>query len=156
MTENIQFGNGPDGRDDLAARTTSGEGTEPDARLEQALADFRSSVHAWGEAVYSRPRTVEMTLRRRSWKLAAGWALGCALLAGGITTGVVEHQRQDEATRMAEAAQQQVREQQLAAAKEQARQQDPGLLAKVESDTSQEVPDAMEPLAQLMEESGTQ
>ena len=156
MTENIQFGSGPDGNNEQELRKAASEGTETDAKLEQALADFRSSIHAWSETVYTRPRTVEMTLRRRTWRLAAGWALGCALLAGGISTGLVEHQRQDQAARMAQAAQQQAREQQQADAKEQARQQDPGLLAKVDSDTSQEVPDAMEPLAQLMEESGNQ
>lgn len=153
MTGNIQFGNGPDEKNELEARKT-GDELQADAKLEQALTDFRASVHAWSEAAYSRQPTVETTVRRRSWRLAAGWALGCVLLAGGITTGIVEHQRQDEATRMAEAGQQQAREQQQTAAKVQARQQDPGLLAKVDDDTSQEVPDAMEPLARLMEENG--
>ena len=156
MTGNIQFGNGPDEKNELETRKTAGEEMQTDAKLEQALTDFRASVHAWTEAAYSRERAAETTVRRRGWRLAAGWALGFALLAGGITTGVVEHQRQEEAARMAEAAQQQAREQQQAAAKDQARQQDPGLLAKVDDDTSQEVPDAMEPLARLMEDSGNQ
>jgi uncharacterized protein HemX len=155
MTEKIQFGNRPDGKDGKEARKATGENAEPDAKLEEALANFRSSVHAWSEAVYSRPRTVELSVKRRTWRLAAGWALGCALLAGGVAGGVIEHQRQKETSRVAEAAQQQAHEQQTTTAKENARQQDPGLMAKVDSDTSQAVPDAMEPLAQLMQEGGT-
>jgi cell division protein FtsB len=156
MTGKIQFGNGPNGNDELEVRKAAGDGAELDAALDQALTDFRSSIHAWSEAVYSQPRTVQVSVRHRTWRLAAGWALGCVLLAGGVSAGVVEHQRQAEAARVAAIAQQQARQQQLAAAMEQARQQDPGLLAKVDSDTSQEVPDAMEPLAQMMEDGGTQ
>lgn len=155
MTGKIQFGNAPDGRDEMELRKAADGGPEQEAKLEQALTDFRASVHAWSDAAYSRPRTLEMTLRRRRWRLAAGWALGCALAAGGVTGGVIEHQRQQEAARIA-MAQQRAREQQRAAAREHARQEDRSLMAKVDSDTSQEVPDAMEPLAQLMEDSGTQ
>lgn len=156
MSRKIQFGNGPDGKDRQELRKKAGENAESDVKLEQALTDFRSSVHAWSEAVYSRPRTVDMSVRRRSWRLAAGWVLGCTLVAGGVTAGVVQHQRQEEAARVALAEQQQTQEQQLSAAKERARQQDRNLMANVDSDTAQEVPDAMEPLAQLMEDSGNQ
>ena len=67
----------------------------PDAALEQALKNFRSSVHAWSEAAYSRPRTAVSVVRHRSWQLAASCALGCALVAGSMTGVVHErHHRQ--------------------------------------------------------------
>src|SRR5690348_7950503 len=103
MTEKIQAGSKPESSDELALRKAAGERAETDARLNQALADFRSSVNAWSETAYSRTRMAENRVQRRSWRLAAGWALGCALVAGGITGGVVEHQRQEEAARIAAA-----------------------------------------------------
>jgi len=129
---------------------------EPDASetgelaLEQALKDFRMSVCAWSEAAYSRPRTAARVVRQRSWRLAAGWALGLALVAGGVSGAVFErHQRQE----MARAAAQQrlAQERQRLALAEQAREED-HLLAEVDRDVSREVPSAMEPLAQLMAE----
>jgi uncharacterized protein YpuA (DUF1002 family) len=160
MTEKIQAGSRPVSNDELDLRQAAGEGAETDARLNQALADFRSSVNAWSEAAYSRARMAEIRVRRRSWRLAAGWALGCALVAGGITGGIVEHQRQQEAARIAAADGQQAQRQQMAMALKHAQSQDhvqdAGLMAKVDSDTAQEVPDAMQPLAQLMEDVGNQ
>ena len=160
MTEKMQVGSRPESKDALALRKAAGEGAETDAGLNQALADFRSSVNAWSEAAYSRARMAEIRVQRRSWRLAAGWALGCALVAGGITGGVVEHQRQQEATRIAAADGQQAERPQAAMELNQAQSQDriqeAGLMAKVDSDTAQEVPDAMQPLAQLMEDVGNQ
>jgi hypothetical protein len=156
MTTKIQFGNGPDEKDEMEVRKATGEGAEEDARLQQALTDFRTSVQAWSEAAFSRPRGIETRVRRQGWRLAAGWALGCVLVAGGVTGAVVEHQRQQEAARIAVEQQQQARQQQVEAARERARQEDRGLMAKVDSDISQEVPDAMEPLAQMMEGGETQ
>lgn len=156
MRSREQFGSGTDGKNELELRRAAGEETESESKLEQALSDFRSSVHAWSETAYSRPHTVELTLRRRGWRLAAGWALGCALVVGGVSGAVMEHQRQQQAARVAAAAEQQARQQQMAAPNQHVRQQDPTLMADVDSDTAQEVPDAMQPLAQLMEDSGTQ
>ena len=160
MTEKIQAGSKPESSDELALRKAAGEGAETDARLNHALADFRSSVNAWSEAAYSRARMAEIRVQRRSWRLATGWALGCALVAGGITGGVVEHQRQEEAARIAAADGQEAQRQQSAIELNQAQSQghiqDAGLMAKVDSDTAQEVPDAMQPLAQLMEDVGDQ
>lgn len=160
MTEKIQFENRPDGNEEMELRKAAGGGAETDAGLDQALAEFRSSVHAWSEAAYTRARIADSTLRRRSWRLAAGWALGCALVAGGVTGGIVEHQRQQDAARNAAAAEQQAQQEQVATAQVQVRprdqMQDPNLMVKVDSDTAQEVPDAMQPLAQLMEEGGNQ
>ena len=162
MADEIQFGSKPDGSNELELRKAAGDGAETDTGLDRALAEFRSTVNAWSEAAYSRARMAEIPIRRRNWRLAAGWALGCALVAGGVTGGIVEHQRQQEAARVAATAEQQAQPQQMAAAQEQAQPQDPiedhsqepGLMAKVDSDAAQEVPDAMQPLAQLMEDVG--
>ncbi|MGB6689612.1 MAG: hypothetical protein WBE76_17390 [Terracidiphilus sp.] len=126
-------------------------------RLEQALKNFRLSVHAWSEAELSRPRTMAMTVRQRSWRLALGWAMGCVLVVGGASGALYErHQHQLEISRIAA-------QRQADRAAEQARQmaalkarEDEDLLAKVDSDVSQEVPAAMEPLAQLMADGGNQ
>ncbi|MGD0858526.1 MAG: hypothetical protein ABR912_04320 [Terracidiphilus sp.] len=130
---------------------------EPDASetgelaLEQALKDFRMSVCAWSEAAYSRPRTAARVVRQRSWRLAAGWALGLALVAGGVSGAVFErHQRQQVARAAAE--QRLVQERQRLIREQQAREEEEDLLAKVDRDVSRQVPSAMEPLAQLMAE----
>lgn len=123
-------------------------GGELDQELENVLADFRLSVHAWSDAAYHRPRTAAATVRRRSWRLAAGWALGCALIAGSFSGGFYEHHHRQVLARMAAAR---AAEQQRLAAEQRARQEDEEL-AKVDSDVSREVPSAMEPLAQLMDE----
>jgi hypothetical protein len=117
-------------------------------QLEEALSDFRASVRAWSDAEYARPRAVELTARRRSWRLATGWALGCVLVAGSFSGGMYERHHRQEQARIAAAR---VAEQQRLAAEQRAREEDE-LLAKVDSDVSQEVPSAMEPLAQLMAE----
>ncbi len=122
-----------------------------DAQLNEALKNFRLTVHAWSEAEISRPRAVHMTVRRRNWRLAAGWALGCALIAGGVSAGVHERSLKIEQAKIKAQHDAEVR-QQLAAAE--AREEE-DLLAKVDSDVSREVPAAMEPLAQLMAEDGT-
>lgn len=125
-----------------------------DQELAEALKDFRGSVHAWSDAMLTRPRTVKAEVRVRSWRLAAGWALGCFLLAGGVSGGLVERHHKIELARMAA-------EQKAAAVRRQAEEQakakvsDEVLLAGVDSDVSREVPSAMEPLAQLMSEDGT-
>ncbi len=124
-----------------------------DAELGEALKNFRSNVHAWGEAEYSRARQVK-TVRELSWRVAAGWALGCVLAAGSLTGGLYERHHQREVARIA-AAEQAARQQKLEA-EQRALKEDEDLLAKVDSDVSREVPSAMEPLAQLMSESEAQ
>jgi len=123
----------------------------PDEELKQALTNFRLSVDAWSEAAYSRPRTTMQVHGRRIGRLAAGWALGCALLAGAGTGFVHEQRLHQEQAKIAAAAQV---ERQRMAAEQQARDEEE-LLAKVDSDVSREVPSAMEPLAQLMAEDET-
>jgi hypothetical protein len=124
------------------------EGREFEAKIEQALKDFRSSVHAWSEAEYSRPRAVKL-VHLRSWRVAAGWALGCVLAAGSLTGGLYERHHQQELAKIAAA--ETARQQKLAAEQRASKEQD-DLLAKVDSDVSRQVPSAMEPLAQLMAE----
>jgi hypothetical protein len=151
MRFRVRFG---DRREEPAGRSRQAEqgaGETGDLALEQALKDFRLSVCAWSEAAFSRPRTVARVVRHRSWRLAAGWALGLTLVAGGVSGTVYErHQRQE----MARAAEQQrlVQERQRLVREQQVREEEEDLLAKVDSDVSRAVPSAMEPLAQLMAE----
>ena len=119
--------------------------------LDEALRDFRLSVHAWSDAAYLRPRRASAASSHwRASRLAVGLALGCVLVAGGASAGVWEHHQQE--MRIAAAR---VAEQQRLAAQQRARQEEEDLLAKVDSDVSREVPSAMEPLAQLMAEDET-
>jgi hypothetical protein len=121
---------------------------EQESELRESLSHFKSSVDAWSEAMISRPRTAREVIARRSWRVAAGWTLGCALLAGAISGGVYEQRQKQEQARVA-AAKEAEQQRQLAA--ERAREEE-DLLAKVDSDISRQVPDAMEPLASLMAE----
>jgi hypothetical protein len=126
-----------------------------DAELEAVLKDFRSSVHAWSDAAYQRPRPVAQEIRHRSWRLAAGWALGFVLVAGSVSGGVIEHHHRQALAQIA--AQQRAAEQQRQLREQQARatETDEVLLAGVDSDVSRQVPSAMEPLAQMMAEDET-
>jgi hypothetical protein len=124
-----------------------------DLVVEDALRNFKLSVHAWSDAAYNRPRTAVQTLRRRSWRLAAGWALGCALVVGSISGGVIEHQHEQERAR--QAAAQKAAEQQKLLQQQSSQVDEEDLLAKVDSDVSREVPSAMEPLAQMMSDDDT-
>jgi hypothetical protein len=122
-------------------------------KVDEAIRDFRLSVHAWSEAAYSRPRTVVAPAPRQIWRLAAGWALACVLVAGGASAGVWEHHQHVMKVNAAR-----IVEQQRLVALERARlarMDEENLLARVDSDVSREVPSAMEPLAQLMAEDET-
>ncbi|MFZ0746920.1 MAG: hypothetical protein WAM85_21125 [Terracidiphilus sp.] len=116
-----------------------------DPALKQALNDFKASVHAWSEAMANHPRTVREIVVRRTWRLAAGWAVASVLLAGAASGGLYERHHHQELARIA-AAQEAAHQREIAA--ERARAED-DLLAKVDSDVSQEVPSALEPLAAL-------
>ena len=93
-------------------------------------------------------------VRHTSWRLAAGWALGCVLAAGSVTGGVYERHHRQELAKIAAAAE--AARQQKLVAEQRARQNEEDLLAKVDSDVSREVPSAMEPLAQMMAEDGAE
>jgi hypothetical protein len=121
-----------------------------DEALEQALKNFRQSVLAWSETEFGRARPAAKTVRQRSWRLAAGWALSMVLVAGSVSGGVYDHHRRAEMAKAAAAAQ--AAQRQRAVAEQRAREDEEDLLAKVDSDVSKAVPSAMEPLAQLMAE----
>ena len=124
----------------------------PDPEMEQALRDFRSSVHAWSNAVYQRPRLVEVAPRRMAWRKAAVWALGSVLVAGGVGGGLLEYQHRQEQARIAAARE---AEHQRQLQEERAREAELEL-AQVDREVSREVPDALEPLAQFMTSSESQ
>jgi hypothetical protein len=126
-----------------------------DDALDTALRDFRSSIHAWSEAAYSRPRVAVGVECHRTWRLAASCALGCALAVGSVIGAVHERHHRQETARVAAAARASEHER-LVAAEQQARTEDEDLLATVDSDVSREVPSALEPLAQLMVEDDAQ
>lgn len=119
---------------------------ELDQDLKQVLADFRSSVHAWSDATVNRPRIVHTATHRTFLRPAVSWALAAVLAAGTATGGLYHHhQMQVAAARAAE-------QQRLLAQQQRQRQQDEEkLLARVDSDVSRQVPQAMEPLAELMD-----
>jgi hypothetical protein len=154
-----------------------------EAGLEDTLRNFRSSVHAWSEAEFVRPRTVLVADHRRTWRSATAWALGCVLAAGTLSAGIYEHHAHDQLARLTQrilahrvAAQRtealQAEQKQLAARQDAAQNQDTAeiatqaptpaagadekLMAAVDQDVSQQVPSAMEPLAQLMDEGPNQ
>lgn len=135
-------------------RINLNESPAGDLAMEEALKNFKMSVHAWSDAVYNRPRFAAQArakaVRHWSWRLASGWALAGLLVVGGVSGEVyARHQRLEQA-RIAAAAR--LAEQQKALLEQQAKEQEEDLLAKVDSDVSREVPSAMEPLAQLMDD----
>lgn len=124
---------------------------EPD--MEQVLRDFRTSVHAWSEAVYHRPRLLgKVAPQRTAWRKVAAWSLGSVLVLGLAGGGSLEYRHRQEQARIAAAReaehQRQVAEQRAREAEEE--------LAKVDSAVSRETPNALEPLAQLMAEDDNQ
>lgn len=131
-----------------------------EAGLEDALKNFRSSVHAWSETEFTRPRIVLLAEHRHTWRRASAWALGCVLAAGTLSAGIYEHHHHDQLARMAAqrvAAERALQQRQSAAAQASANSaQDEKLMAAVDQDVSQDVPSAMEPLAQLMNEGASQ
>jgi hypothetical protein len=134
-------------------------GESDDPVVAQALEHFKASVDAWSDAAYSRPRTTVVRPAGHSWRLAASWALGCVLAAGSLAGAVYEHYHRQELARIAAMqAAQKARQARLEAEKSAAANavtNDQDLLATVDSDVSREVPAAMEPLAQLMDDNGT-
>ena len=136
-----------------------------------ALENFKASVDAWSDAAYRRPRTV-VKATRHNLRLAATWALGCMLAAGSVAGGLYERHHRQELARIAamKAAEQKAAQEHAAPEKpvrattvtkrqptsvKRAANENEDLLASVDSDVSRQVPAAMEPLAQMMVDSGT-
>jgi hypothetical protein len=137
--------------------TVEADRTEID--LDNALRNFRVSVHAWSEAELTRSRAVKAP-QSFLWRwLAApavswGAAAVLALTAVGVPVAVHrEHQIQTIARQRAE-EQQSLRDAQEKAATQMAAIDDDKLLQHVDEDIRQSTPDAMEPLASLMRTSG--
>ncbi len=151
-------------------------GEVDDPMVAEALRNFKASVDAWSDAAYSRPRLAASPVRQ-GWRLAATLAMGCMLVAGGVTAAVVERHHQQELARQAaiKAAAQKATLEHAASAQSadanvrvpnvrtdaasqpaaaSATDEDADLLATVDSDVSREIPAAMDPLAQLMNENG--
>ncbi len=123
-----------------------------DQELRAALRDFRLSVHAWSEAVYTRPRLVSQPVQGRVWRNALAWTLGCVVAAGTAGGGYLEYQHREEMARIAAMRE---AEQQRQLAEQRAREAEEEL-ARVDSEVARQVPNAMEPLAQLMTEDENQ
>jgi len=129
------------------------EKEELDPALKQALGDFRASVQKWSDAAYARPRAVPTVAVRKSWRPVAGWSLAALLLAGTASGGFYEHHRRVVAAQIAaQRAIELERQAEHERAQKQA-QEEEEMLAGVDTAVSREVPAAMEPLAQLSEES---
>jgi len=128
---------------------------EDDPEVMQALGNFKASVDAWCEsagAARSHPRSAP-NAARPVWRLAAGWALGCAVAATSVAGALYERQHQQERARIAaaQAAAQKAAQQRQAAQLRTTSEGDQDLLATVDNDISRAVPAAMEPLAQMMD-----
>jgi hypothetical protein len=128
-----------------------------DRELAEALASFRQNVHAWSEAEFNRPRRVRVAVHS-TWRPVLAWALGCMVVAGGVSGGIYDHHR-NVVERQAAAARIEQQRKLAELQKQQAAVNPPAnddnLMANVDSDVSRTVPAAMEPLAQLMEDDGT-
>lgn len=120
-----------------------------DAELAKVLSDFRLSVHAWSKAEYNRPRVATRQLIKTGHR-AVIWALGCVLAVSVAGGSLYERHHHQELARVA--AEQQARKHLVM---EQRAKETEDLLARVDKDVSQQVPDAMEPLAQLMDDDGS-
>ncbi|HLY41714.1 MAG TPA: hypothetical protein VKR52_10890 [Terracidiphilus sp.] len=120
-----------------------------DPALEQTLRDFKANVHAWSEAEFNRPRMPKAVVRR-TWRMAAGWSLAAVLVGGAVSGGFYERQQHQRELANIAAARAAAQEHAMAEAQAKARTQaEDDLLANVDSDVSQEVPNALEPLAAL-------
>ncbi len=141
-------------------RVMNGNGKldEMDGKTEEALRHFRASVYSWSDREMQSgrlPKSVAMARRGNwnGWRSVAGWAMACVLLmaAVGIPLDVRHHEQVEAAARMSA----RVHQQQVAALEAQRKASeaitDEELLKDVDNDIAQATPDAMEPLAQMMQ-----
>lgn len=135
----------------MSFRRVSQDEPQMEESLKQALKDYRSSVHAWSDAVYSQPHR-PVKVYTTSWRVAASWALGCALAVASVAGGLYERHHVNEQSKIAAAAQAARQAKLVAEQREESEDQ----LAKIDSDVSREVPSAMEPLAKMMVEDSTE
>ena len=135
-----------------------------EAHVEDALRNFRTSIHHWSEQEFVRPRMIERTRWSRYqsgfWRMIANPALGGTLAAALLITSVgvpvgIQHEHKVAAERRALLDQQRKELQQHLSeeAKKSAAAStvdDGAFLDDVDSDIAQATPDAMQPLASLM------
>lgn len=134
---------------------------DPDDEMRLVLDDFRMSVHAWSEAAYHRPRKISAA-EHRVWRRTLAWALGCVMAVGVLLTGIYPLRQKSQPEQTARVAVVQAPEEVAKPAVQtpvQApvqvavnTQEDESWMTKVDSDVSRQVPAAMEPLAQLLNE----
>ena len=128
----------------------TGQAEDPEKlrpELREALGDFKLSVEAWSEAMISRPREVRAP-DRGNWSAVTKWALGCAVFAGTVSSGVYQNHRRVEAAKV-EAARIAEQQREMEAAKV-AKVNEEDLMANIDSDVARQVPSALQPLASLM------
>jgi hypothetical protein len=129
----------------LTGRADNPESMGPELR--EALGDFKLSVHAWSEAMISRPREAKAPART-NWSAVTRWALGCVVFAGTVSGGLYQNHKQVEAAKV-EAAR--IAEQQRAMdAAKVTNADEEDLMADIDSDVARQVPSALEPMATLM------
>jgi hypothetical protein len=128
-----------------------------DAQVEVALRHFRESVHGWSEQEYARPRVVAAARPGAFWRVAGRpvtlWATA-ALVAVSVATVPVTKYRQHErlVANAVRHAQEEKAKHEEALRQAELAINDEDLLSHVDSDIAQSTPDAMEPLASLMNE----
>jgi len=129
----------------LTGQAENLEKLEPELR--EALGDFKLSVDAWSEAMISRPREAKAPVRA-NWSAVTKWALGCAVFAGTVSSGVYQNHKQVEAAKV-EAARIAEQQREMEAARV-AKVNEEDLMANIDSDVARQVPSALQPLASLM------
>jgi len=128
----------------------AGQAEDPEKlgpELREALGDFKLSVDAWSEAMISRPREAKAPVRA-NWNAVTKWALGCAVFAGTVSSGVYQNHKQVEAAKV-EAARIAEQQREMEAARV-AKVNEEDLMANIDSDVARQVPSALQPLASLM------
>jgi hypothetical protein len=137
-----------------------------ESELDETLKGFRASVHAWSDATCGRPSVMAKVPGLR-WRLAWGCAVGMLMTVVGVGTLVrVPHRVSPQAAEPPETLSERASEQapalvaskrepvvvsRSASAGRSAMRADDSL-ASVDSDVSRQVPQALEPLAQLMDD----
>jgi len=129
-----------------------------DAELELALKNFKSSVHSWSEQEFARTRPVNLAMKVGFWSrmrtpVLAG-AMGLAMAVTAVTVPVkIHHDNVVAAQRAAAEARQKQLEAENAAKLATESITDEELLSHVDTDIAQATPYALEPLANMMEDS---
>ncbi len=141
-----------------------------DPQVEAALRQFRESIHQWSDEEFSRNRTLSRTapssfgsIWQRSFhsltRPAIASALAGILIVGGAAVPILVHHERQLAIASEARALEQARERERIATERQQIQNvsqaadavsDENLLSHVDSDIAQATPDAMEPLARMM------